>query len=208
MLWVSIQFLLHSCLLNHYVEFTINRAMPPQRSAPANAATEWRIGPGIRGGPAVVLIAPRLVQRFFVLPRLFFVAWFLASQAVTASGSGNPAPLGSKTFCVAQKNLCAVLSLTRFAVGSALSIDSGLRAPPDSPATPPGATAGGPAPPESRRSGRRSAPHTIRLLFWGGFFFLPPAMFCAGESAWGKDVNLFFVPAPLLPPITGAKPPQ
>ena len=36
---------LHSCLLNHYVSFTINRALPPLRSAPANAAREWRIGP-------------------------------------------------------------------------------------------------------------------------------------------------------------------
>ena len=69
------------------------------------------------------------------------------------------------------RGLCAVLSLTRFAVGAALSIDSGLRAPPGSPATPWGVTAGGPAPPESHRSARRSAPHTIRLLSEAGSSF-------------------------------------
>ena len=134
----------------------------------ANSARGWRIGPGTDPNASSCDSAPRFDQR------LFFVAWFLASQAVTASGSGNPAPLGSRTFwraCRRTRDLCAVLSLTRFAVGSALSIDSGLRAPPGSPATPWGVTAGGPAPPESHRSGRRSAPHTIRLLFEVGSSF-------------------------------------
>ena len=173
MLWVSIQYLLHSCLLKHYVEFTINRAMPPQRSAPANAATEWRIGPGTDPRRSSRTFAPRLVQRFFVLPRLFFVAWFLASEAVTASGSGNPAPLGSKTFCVPQKNQrlvrCIELnpfcsrfgtfnwfwpsSASWFARHSVRS--DGRRA----------RTSG------ESYSGRRSAPHTIRLLFGVGSSF-------------------------------------
>ena len=99
------------------------------------------------------------------------------------------------------RDLCAVLSFTRFAVGSALSIDSGLRAPSGSPATLWGVTAGGPAPPESRRSGRRSAPHTIRLLFEVGSSFCRLPCFARAKvfGCLGQGSEFVFVPAPLLP---------
>ena len=50
---------------------------------------------GSEGGPAVVLRLG-LYSGFFVLPRRFFMAWFLASLGVTASGSGKPSAVGQQ----------------------------------------------------------------------------------------------------------------
>ena len=94
---------LHSCLLNR----SIHNQQGPASPAVRTRQCSQRMAHWTRDGSEGVqpqFCASVWTAVFFVLPRLFFVAWFLASQAVTASGSGNPAPLGSKTFCVPQKN--------------------------------------------------------------------------------------------------------
>ena len=188
-----------------------HRALPPLRSAPANAARGWRIGPGTDPKASSCDSAPRFDQRFCLCCHGFFL-WLGSWRARQRRrlGPATQRRWAAKRSACLQKNhrdLCAVLSLTRFAVGSALSIDSGLRAPPGSPATLWGVTAGGPAPPESHRSGRRSAPHTIRLLFEVGSSFCRLPCFVRAKVL-GARIWVLFCSCASFACHDWAKPPQ